>query len=226
MHTCLHALTVTRWAEAIPIPDSTAETTALAFLSGWVSRFGAPTTIITDRGVQCESHLWSELLHFLSTSRHCTTAFYPQANGMVECFHRQLKAAIKAQSHPYRWVDILPLVLLSIRASHKDDLDCSPVDLTLGEPLRLPSDFSCTQPDHFHHLSRPSTCTPTNSFLPQSSCTTSTFFTPLPHPNSPPQRRPFVRRDTPQLSPASLRWTLSCHLPRREIFHHHSQRKT
>ena len=40
----------TRWPEAIPLPDSTAEITAQAFMSGWISRFGIPAVITTEKG--------------------------------------------------------------------------------------------------------------------------------------------------------------------------------
>ena len=57
----------TRWPEAIPNPDMTATTVAQAFITGWVSRFGIPSSITTDRGRQFESNLWAELMHLLGT---------------------------------------------------------------------------------------------------------------------------------------------------------------
>ena len=86
----------TRWPEAIPISYSTAETAARAFLNGCVSRFGVLSLITTDRGVQFESALWQNLMQLLGTKCIRTTAYHPSANGLVERFHRQLKAALKA----------------------------------------------------------------------------------------------------------------------------------
>ena len=102
----------TRWPEAIPIPDITAETVAQAFLRGWIARFGVPSTIITGRGRQFESQIWNKLMSLLGSKRARTTAYHPQTNGMVERFHRQLKAALKAQTNSAAWMDTLPLILL------------------------------------------------------------------------------------------------------------------
>ena len=78
---CSYLLTIvdrfTRWPEAIPLVNATAETVVQAFISNWVSRFGVPTLITTDQGRQFESSLWSQLMKILDTQRTRTTALPP-----------------------------------------------------------------------------------------------------------------------------------------------------
>lgn len=51
-----------RWLEAIPLKSIDANTVCRAFFNGWISRFGSPETLTTDRGSQFESQLFSALL--------------------------------------------------------------------------------------------------------------------------------------------------------------------
>lgn len=51
-----------RWPEAIPLRDISAQTVAQAFYNNWISRFGAPRILTTDQGAQFESQLFSALL--------------------------------------------------------------------------------------------------------------------------------------------------------------------
>lgn len=131
----------TRWPEAIPLPTMDASTVARHLLSGWIARFGVPEVITTDRGSQFESRLWAELSKLLGTSRIRTCAYHPEANGMVERFHRQLKTALKTDDDASSWTDRLPLVLLGVRSALKEDLGCTAADLVYGCSLRLPGEF-------------------------------------------------------------------------------------
>ena len=130
-----------RWPEATPITDITAETVAQAFVSSWIARFGVPSTVSTDRGRQFESALWTQLMQLLGSNRIRTTSYHPIANGLIERFHRQLKASLKSHPNPTHWTDSLPMVLLGIRTALKDDLHCSMAELVYGTTLRLPGEF-------------------------------------------------------------------------------------
>ena len=118
-----------------------ADTVAQTLVTGWVSRFGVPSIITTDRGGQFESTLWSRLMTLLGTTCFRTTSYHPQANGLVERFHRQLKGALKAQPSTCSWTELLPLVLLGIHTAVKEDLKFSTAELVYGTTLRLPGEF-------------------------------------------------------------------------------------
>ena len=130
----------TRWPEAIPIVDITAPTVASAFVSGWISRFGTPLRVTSDQGRQFESSLFKSLNHLTGTTLFRTTAYHPSANGMVERFHRQLKAAIKCHEDEH-WAETLPWVMLGIRSAWKDDIKATPSELVYGTTLRLPGEY-------------------------------------------------------------------------------------
>ena len=141
-----HLLTIvdrfTRWPVAIPIANITAETVADAFAHGWVATYGVPVAITTDRGSQFSSEIWTQLMSRWGIKSIMTAAYHPEANGMVERFHRRLKEALLALSkdHPIEWYWKLPLALLAIRTTLKPDIGASPADLVYGDALALPGD--------------------------------------------------------------------------------------
>ena len=95
----------------------------------------------SDRGTQFTSELWSSMCKLLGTELHPTTAYHPQANGLVERFHCDMKASLKARLIGPHWMDELPWVLLGIRTAPKEDLKASSAELVFGSPLSVPGDF-------------------------------------------------------------------------------------
>jgi hypothetical protein len=138
---CLTAVDrLTRWPEAFPIHDITAETVSRALLSGWIACFGCPQTITTDQGCQFKSQLFHSLVKMCGIHLSRTTPHHPAANGLVERLHRTLKAAIMCHVDE-QWTAALPLVLLKIHTAYKEDLQSSAAELIYGEPLQVPGEL-------------------------------------------------------------------------------------
>ena len=139
-----------RWPEVMPLTSITASSVASAFVSTWVSRFGVPRTITTDRGGQFEAALFTALVQLLGCRHFRTTAYHPASNGMIERFHRLLKSSLRAMPCSDAWLDYLPLVLLSLRTAIKADSEVCPAEMLYGTSLTLPADFfstSCSVPE-------------------------------------------------------------------------------
>jgi len=130
----------TPWPEAIAIEDMHPNTVASALIGSWISKFGVPACITTDQGRQFESQLFHELSRLLGIDHLRTTAYHPQANGIIERWHRTLKAAIMFKNR-VNWPQKLPLILLGLRSAFKPDIQTTSAQLLYGTTLRLPGEF-------------------------------------------------------------------------------------
>ena len=131
----------TRWLEATPMSDATTETCVLALLYYWVSRFGIPEHMTSDRGSQFTSSLWDGLSRLLGIELHHTTAYHPQSNGLLERWHRPIKAALMARCDSTEWVFHLPWVLLGLRTMPHEGRDTSAAEAVYGQLLVVPGEF-------------------------------------------------------------------------------------
>ncbi|KAG6457967.1 hypothetical protein O3G_MSEX010581 [Manduca sexta] len=131
----------TGWPEAYPAKDITAESVADIMYSGWIARFGCPLNLTTDQGTNFLSQLFTCLAKRMGIRKFRTTAYHPQSNGIVERWHRSLKAALMCRGKTEQWVSELPTVLLGLRACLRDDTQTSAAEMVYGEVLRLPGDF-------------------------------------------------------------------------------------
>ena len=87
------------------------------------------------------SFVWSNVCSILGISRIKTTSFHPQSNGMIERFHRSLKSSLRTRLAGSDWAAHLPLVMLGLRSSPKNDSGLSLAEAVYGSTLSLPGEF-------------------------------------------------------------------------------------
>ena len=141
VHGYTHVFTVvdrsTHWPAAYPIQD-TSTTACINSLVEWISSFGVPATIASDRGSQFTSSSWSAFCHSLGIQHVMMTAYHPQSNSMVEWMHWQLKVALVARRSSTSWPSELPWVLLGLRSVPLEQPGVSSAELVFGTPPTLP----------------------------------------------------------------------------------------
>ena len=138
----------TRWPVAVPLVDMSTQSVLDGFTFGWIQTFGVPSTVTSDRGAQFTSGTFQQFTSTWGIKTILTTPYHPEANGLVERFHRRLKEALLAlgADEPEEWFWRLPCVMLSIRTTLKPDVGASPADLVFGEGLAVPGEMLPSNP--------------------------------------------------------------------------------
>ena len=121
--------------------STTASACAHALLHHWVSRFGVPAVITSNRGPQFTSAVWAAMASTLNLRLSATTAFHPQSNRLVERFHRRLKDGLRARLAGPQWINHLPWVLLGLRAAPAEASGITLASSVYGAELTLPGEF-------------------------------------------------------------------------------------
>jgi cleavage and polyadenylation specificity factor subunit 1 len=130
-----------KWMEAIPLSEMSAVTCSKALTFTWISRFGVPETITSDRGPQFTSSFWFQLCEMLNISHKQMTAYHPESNGAVERLHCRLKDAHRVCAAAATWSKELPFVLLQLQVQPREDAGLSPAEAVFGAPILLPNKF-------------------------------------------------------------------------------------
>ena len=80
---------MTKWAEAIPIPNQTAACIVTELIRVF-SQYGIPDIVHSDKGRNFESTILLETLNAFDVTESHTTAYHPSGDGLVERFNRSL----------------------------------------------------------------------------------------------------------------------------------------
>ena len=85
---------LTKWVELFPSDNQTSETIVKLLIDRVICCHGVPEALISDRGPNLLSTLMQEVCEVTGMQKLNTTAYHPQADGLVENFNRTLRAML------------------------------------------------------------------------------------------------------------------------------------
>ena len=110
------------------MPNQEATSLADVFVTGWFTKYGTPTYLHSDQGMQFESRLFQEVWQLLGIKRTWTTPFHPQSNGQseqsIKTLRKLLTMATKEQDH---WDTHLPFITMAHRATPQEGTSVTPI---------------------------------------------------------------------------------------------------
>ncbi len=138
-----------KWVEAFPTKDISAETTARIFVNEIVCRFGPPEKLLSDCGAQFKSELFNEICaKLVDTHKIFTSPYHPACNGNCERQNKVIHHMLSqyCSTSQTDWDIYLPLVLYAYRLATHESTKESPGFVLFGKDLPTPIDLSLKLP--------------------------------------------------------------------------------
>lgn len=131
----------TKMVELHALPNVKASKVVKALLD-WVSHYGIPKQILSDRGTNFLANITLGMCTALGIKKKNTTAYHPQCNGGVEAFNKTLGDALYYYSRevPTDWDQYLTLIAMHYRMTVHSQTGETPFLLTFGQEAMTPWD--------------------------------------------------------------------------------------
>ena len=133
----------TKHVLAYVTPDQTAKTITKFLYQGYISIFGAPARLLSDRGANFMSSVIDKMCKILSMKKLQATPCYLQTNGLVERSHQTIIRMIGKQGKDKKahWPGHLAEIVHAYNATHSAVTGYSLHYLMFGWRPRLPVNF-------------------------------------------------------------------------------------
>ena len=131
---------LTKWVEAVPVPNITAKTVAHVFMDHVIAKHGAPQILQSDRGTNFLSQVISELCKGLEIQHIAIPPYTPHIMGQVERMNHTIKnrLAIFCNDHQDNWDTLLPCALAGYHMAPHSSTGFSPFETLYGRQPVLP----------------------------------------------------------------------------------------
>ncbi|KAI3374913.1 hypothetical protein L3Q82_021054, partial [Scortum barcoo] len=124
---------------AFPLKSITTKAVVKA-LTQFISVFGIPKIIQSDRGSNFSSHMFGQVLKLLRVKHNQSSAYHAQSQGALERFHQTLKSLLRAYCTELDrdWEEGLPWLMLAAREAVQESTGFAPNELVFGHTVRGP----------------------------------------------------------------------------------------
>ena len=129
-----------KYSVCVAMRNHEATTCAEVFYTYWITKFGAPLQVLTDRGAEFESKLMADLCRLMGIQKLRSTSYEPRTCGCVERLHLTLNAMLaKAMSEGQTdWDRHLAAVTAAYNATPQESTGFSPYFMLFGAEMRTP----------------------------------------------------------------------------------------
>ena len=129
----------------IPSSNHTANTVREALMRHFIPYFGTPRRLLSDRGREFISSIWTKLLCTLGVQQALTSPYHPEGNAINERSHRTLNNMLCARlmkgPSTKAWVKKVPGIMLTLNAMTHKPHGFSPSMIATGCEPTLPLDL-------------------------------------------------------------------------------------
>ena len=143
----------TKWIEAEPLANATAQRSRKFLHRNIVTRFRVPYSITTDNGTQLTDVGFRQLVADLNIKHHFTSVEHPQTNGQVEATNKVILAGLKQRLQDAKgaWAEELPQVLWAYRTTPHSTTKESPFRLAYKMEAMIPVEVEEGSPRVIHY---------------------------------------------------------------------------
>lgn len=122
-----------KYPHAVAVEENNTES-VIKVVSEWISLFGEPLQILSDRGSNYTSAAFNTFCQRRNILLTHTTAYNPRSNGLIERFNRTLQEALAmwVSSDLNDWDDFIRYLLQAYRVSRHTTTEKSPLEMMFG----------------------------------------------------------------------------------------------
>jgi hypothetical protein len=128
-----------KYTVLVPLRTTDSETIIEAIFSRWISVFGIPNSIHSDRGSNFTSHQMFKFCEALRIKKTSSTPYYPQGDGVIERIFKTVKPmiGIVTAENGIEWDKALPIVEFGLRNTRSRQTGFTPNEILFGKNVFL-----------------------------------------------------------------------------------------